>query len=128
MNKQDFIKKLNDKVKKVQVTVNPQDINNVIGHKKENIEKLKELKAEYPEAEVLAHPECKKELLDLADFIGSTAALLSYSGKSEKTQFIVITHKKKTMEYANTLYGITMQESGVSKLVSVKLTDHEEVL
>ena len=46
----------------------------------------------------------------------------------EKTQFLIITHKKKTMEYANTLYGITMQESGVSKLVSVKLTDHEEFL
>ncbi len=45
-----------------------------------------------------------------------------------KTQFLIITHKKKTMEYANTLYGITMQESGVSKLVSVKLEEHEEVL
>ena len=45
-----------------------------------------------------------------------------------KTQFLIITHKKKTMEYANTLYGITMQESGVSKLVSVRLEDHEDLL
>ena len=46
----------------------------------------------------------------------------------DKTQFLIITHKKKTMEYAHTLYGITMQESGVSKLVSVKLEDHAEVI
>lgn len=46
----------------------------------------------------------------------------TYLQEYESTsQFIVITHKKRTMEYANTLYGITMQESGVSKLVSVKL-------
>lgn len=42
---------------------------------------------------------------------------------SESTQFIVISHRKGTMEIANVLYGVTMEESGVSKLVSVKLTE-----
>ncbi len=45
---------------------------------------------------------------------------------SEKTQFIVITHRKGTMEEADVLYGVTMQESGVSRFVSVRLDETEE--
>jgi len=45
---------------------------------------------------------------------------------SNETQFIVITHRKGTMEEADVLYGVTMQESGVSKLVSVRLEESKE--
>lgn len=47
---------------------------------------------------------------------------------SEDTQFIVITHRKGTMEQADVLYGVTMQESGVSRLVSVRLEDTSELV
>ena len=57
--------------------------------------------------------------LDEANVIRYSKYLKKFS---DNTQFIVITHRKGTMEGADVLYGITMQESGVSKLISVKLS------
>ena len=54
-------------------------------------EALLKLKLEHPEAEVIAHPECQENLLDLADFIGSTSKLLVHSETSECDTFIVLT-------------------------------------
>ena len=56
-----------------------------------SIEKIVELKAAHPDAKVLAHPECKSGVLALADFIGSTAAILTYAEKSDAGEFIVAT-------------------------------------
>ncbi|HHT38405.1 MAG TPA: chromosome segregation protein SMC [Mollicutes bacterium] len=61
--------------------------------------------------------------LDDVNVVGFARFLQQFK---EKTQFIIITHKKKTMEYVDVLYGITMQESGISKLVSVKLDDKQQ--
>lgn len=60
-------------------------------HEQFSLEKILELKKQYPDAEVIAHPECKKVVLTVSDFIGSTAALLKYTTTSDKKQFIVAT-------------------------------------
>ena len=60
-------------------------------HEQFSPDKLQALKKAYPDALVLAHPECKKEILEQADVIGSTAALLKNAKQSDKTSFIVVT-------------------------------------
>ena len=60
-------------------------------HEQFSIEKIVELKSAHKEAKVLAHPECKSGVLALADFIGSTAAILNYAEQSEAEEFIVAT-------------------------------------
>ena len=47
---------------------------------------------------------------------------------SDKTQFIVITHRRGTMEEADVLYGVTMQEQGVSRMLTINLNDVEKEL
>ena len=56
-----------------------------------SLKDLIKLKVRYPEAEVIAHPECEEELLDHADFIGSTTALIKQTENSNANKFIVVT-------------------------------------
>ena len=59
---------------------------------------------------------------DLIINVGIAAGFAEYLKKfSKETQFLVITHRKGTMEAADTVYGITMEENGISKLLSIDL-------
>ena len=60
-------------------------------HEEFSVEKLIELKRMHPNAKVLAHPECKRQIVLLADKVGSTAALLKYAVESGEKEFIVAT-------------------------------------
>ena len=60
-------------------------------HEKFSVEKILELKKQYPDAKVLVHPECKGTVVKLADKVGSTAALLKYSINDSSDTFIVAT-------------------------------------
>ena len=60
-------------------------------HEQFSLEKILELKKQYPDADVITHPECKKQIVTVSDFVGSTAALLKHTIKSDKKQFIVAT-------------------------------------
>ncbi|EOW9529525.1 chromosome segregation protein SMC [Bacillus cytotoxicus] len=74
-------------------------------------------------------PFCVLDEVEAALDEANVARFAQYLKKfSDETQFIVITHRKGTMEESDVLYGVTMQESGVSKLVSVRLDDGEKLV
>lgn len=60
-------------------------------HEQFSLEKILELKAKYPDALLLAHPECRKYIVEIADHVGSTSSILKFATKSESSRFIVAT-------------------------------------
>ena len=73
-------------------------------------------------------PFCVLDEIEAALDEANVDRFASYLQKfSEDTQFIVITHRKPTMEMADALFGVTMQEKGVSRMVSVKLSDIADI-
>ena len=74
-------------------------------------------------------PFCMLDEIDAALDDRNVERFASYlHNLSQKTQFIVITHRRGTMEAADVLYGVTMQEQGVSKLLRLDLNQMEEYL
>ncbi|GAB6170195.1 quinolinate synthase NadA [Clostridium carnis] len=105
--------------------------------KKEEITKLKE---EYKESEVLAHPECTKEVRDLADYIGSTSGIIEYATKSTKKEFIIATEEgilyelekknkdKKFIIPGTDIKCIDMKKNNLFKIYETLLNMNNEIL
>lgn len=60
-------------------------------HEEFSLEKILELKQQHPAAKIVVHPECKAYIAEVADYVGSTAGILTYCGEVEATEFIVVT-------------------------------------
>ena len=60
-------------------------------HEEFSLEKLLTLKREHPAAKVVVHPECRAYIVEVADYVGSTAGILEYCGRSDAQEFIVVT-------------------------------------
>ncbi|MFI3330887.1 MAG: quinolinate synthase NadA [Rikenellaceae bacterium] len=85
-------------------------------HEEFSLEKIIELKKNYPEAKVVAHPECKQVVLLTADFIGSTAAILDFCASDSATEYIVATesgilHQLKKSLPLKTFYAAPPMDS-----------------
>jgi len=79
-------------------------------------EAIIDLKIQHPEAKLIAHPECKAQVLELADFIGSTTALLQYTTSDSSKEYIVATetgilHKMKHLSPDKTFYIVPSDKS-----------------
>lgn len=93
-------------------------------HEEFSAEKICALKAEHPEAVVLVHPECKAEVVALADYAGSTAGILAYCARPEVKEVIVVTESGILYEmesrYPDKKFYLVEPEKGSEKCVSCR--------
>lgn len=79
-------------------------------HQRVTVEQLDQLKEQYPEAAILVHPECRKEIRDKADYIGSTSGIIEYAEKTDHPVLIIVT------------------ESGILHSITTKCPDKKVIL
>uniref|UniRef100_UPI0025CC7A04 quinolinate synthase NadA n=1 Tax=uncultured Clostridium sp. TaxID=59620 RepID=UPI0025CC7A04 len=99
-----------------------------------------ELKEKYPSYEVLVHPECKKTVRNIADYIGSTSELINYSASSDSKGFIVVTEEgviyqmknrsphKEFISLKNPMICPNMKMTNLEKLYDCLLNETNEII
>ena len=88
-----------------------------------------EKKQEYPDAKVVAHPECRLEILELADYVGSTSGIINYILKSDSTDYIVCTETGVFHEIGKKIKGKNLYPATVRQICSdMKMNTIEKVL
>ena len=104
------------------------------------LDKLNEVKQKYPEAKIAVHPECKREIVEAADFVGSTSAIIDYVVQTEAKDFIIGTvdgvfAKIKELAPNKNLHTImdvqvcpNMKKVTLEKIVDVLENDTNEVI
>lgn len=112
-------------------------------HDHYEVEQLEMMKAEHPDALVVAHPECHREMLEKVDFIGSTAAMLNFIGESGAKEFIVVTEsgilyemrKRNPDKQLYALYPgqpehdcVNMKKNNIEKIYQTLLNEEPELL
>lgn len=93
-------------------------------HEEFSVAKIEELKSLHPEAKVLVHPECKPEVVALADYAGSTAGILSYCAREDVREVIVVTESGILYEmeerYPEKKFYLVEPEEGAEKCISCR--------
>lgn len=109
-------------------------------HERVQKEDILELKKEYPDFEVLVHPECNKEVRNLANFIGSTSEIINYSATSKSNGFIVVTEEgvlhqmklkspnKKFIPLKNSMICPNMKMTNLQKVYDCLLNETNEIV
>lgn len=102
-------------------------------HEDFSYNRLVELKAKYPTAKVVAHPECPAKLLSEADYIGSTAGILTYCGNDDTQEYIVVTEPGILVEMkkrypSKTFIPALTEQSSCNECKYMKMVNLENIL
>ncbi len=112
-------------------------------HDNFEVEQLEKIKKQYPKAIVVAHPECRREILEKVDFVGSTAAMLKFISQSDEKEFIVVTEsgilyemqKQNPDKKLHTLYNgdpkhdcVNMKKNNLENIYNALLNESPELI